>query len=175
MPRGGWCVRCVGGGQEVDGAPTAAQPQGPASRAGRRLASGPPAEAGPASLPHRARLDSLGPAQHRAAPGLPPRACPRRAASCPDRVRARSPRGRPALATPAARQPRPGSTSTRAPSSAPQRCLLPITPPALSAAEQQQQLPPARNTSSPPPPPLPRRQHTPPTPPFPIHAASSSA
>ncbi|XP_066392157.1 uncharacterized protein [Miscanthus floridulus] len=142
-------------------------PPGGLAAAGRRLASGPLAEAGPASLPRRARLASLGPAQHRAAPGLPPRACPRRAASCLDRVRARSPRGRPALATPAARQPRPGSTSTRAPSSAPQRCLLLITPPTLSAAEQQQQLPPARNTSSPPPPPLPRRQHTPPTPPFP--------
>ncbi|XP_066320787.1 proline-rich receptor-like protein kinase PERK9 [Miscanthus floridulus] len=136
--------------------------------------SGPPPRFWPASRSRpseppapRARLASLGPAQHRAAPGLPPRACPRHAASCPDRVRARLPRGRPALATPAARQPRPGSTSTRAPSSALQRCLLPITPPTLSAAEQQQQLPPARNTSSPPPPPLPRRQHTPPTPPFP--------
>ena len=47
------------------------------SFAGRRLASGPPAEAGPASIP-------------RAAPGLPPRTCPRRA---PDRVRACPPRG----------------------------------------------------------------------------------
>jgi len=61
------------------------------SFAGRRLASGPPAEAGPASIP-RARLASLGPAQHRAAPGLPPRACPRRAA----------PRARPRQGLPAA-------------------------------------------------------------------------
>ncbi|XP_066381601.1 uncharacterized protein [Miscanthus floridulus] len=121
----------------------------------------------PPAQPPLPRPSWLAAAQHRAAPGLPPRACPRRAASCPDSVRARSPRGRPALATPAARQPRPGFTSTRAPSSAPQRCLLPITPPALSAAEQQQQLPPARNASSPLPPPLPQRQHTPPTPPFP--------
>ena len=50
------------------------------SFAGRRLTSGPRRKsAGPAS---RARLASLGPAQRRAAPGLPPRACPltRRAA-----------------------------------------------------------------------------------------------
>ena len=119
----------------------------------------------PAPAPRAPRLARPSPAPRQ--PGLPPRACPRRAASCPDRVRARSPRGRPALTPPAARQPWPGFTSTRAPSSAPQRCLLPITPSALSAAEQQQQLPPAHNASSPLPPPLPRRQHTPPTPPFP--------
>ena len=48
------------------------------SFAGRRLTSGPrPKSAQPAS---RARLASLSPAQRRAAPGLPPRACPRRAA-----------------------------------------------------------------------------------------------
>ncbi|XP_066391672.1 uncharacterized protein [Miscanthus floridulus] len=156
--------------KEPDGAILVLKEFSPSRAAASRLAHQPkparPASA-PTALslaPRLAQLRFVGPAQRA---GLPPRSLARwRAASCPDRVRARSPRGRPALATPAARQPRPDSTSTRAPSSAPQRCLLLIPPPALSAAEQQQQLTPARTTSSPTPPPLPRQQHTPPTPPF---------
>ena len=46
--------------------------------------------------PRTSRSFRLGPAQHRAAPGLPPRACPRRAA----------PRARPRQATPTAWPPR---------------------------------------------------------------------
>ena len=82
--------------------------------AGRRLLSGPAPQAGPAKPP---RAPRPGPAQRRA--GLPPCACllTRRAAR-PDRGRARSPRGRPTLATHAARQPWPGTAPTRPPSPA---------------------------------------------------------
>ena len=93
---------------------------------GRRLISGPPAEAGPRSTPPRA-APSPRPSPTRA-PGLPlrwpahpaylsavPRLFPR---ATPDRVRARSPRGRHAPAMHATRQPRPASPSTCSPSSA---------------------------------------------------------
>ena len=73
---------------------------------GRSLAFGPAAHAGPACLSAALRLF--------------PRAAP-------DRVRARSPRGRHAPATHAVRQPRPTSPSTRSPSSA-APAALPTSP-----------------------------------------------
>ena len=87
--------------------------------AGHRLAFGPAPQAGPAKPPRAPR------------PGLPPRACPRRAAR-PGRGRARPPRGRPALATHAARQPWPGTAPTRPPSPAGARTLAHSRPHFLS-------------------------------------------
>ena len=99
---------------------------------GRRLTSGPrPKLAQPAS---RARLASLSPAQRRAAPCLPPRACPlTRRAACPDRGRACSPRGDHASASPAARQPWPDPAAMRPPSPAEASALAGSFPRCLSS------------------------------------------
>ncbi|XP_066379903.1 uncharacterized protein [Miscanthus floridulus] len=92
----------------------------------------PPFRPSPASRPSEApaRLalpPRPGPAQRRA--GLPPRACSlTRRAARPDRGRACPPRGRPALASPAARQPWPGTAPTHLPSPAGARALAPSCP-----------------------------------------------
>jgi len=111
---------------------------------GRRLTSGPPAKAHPATLP-APRL-RLGPAQLarlaclRAGPLTRPASAPRRAVparraapfprAAPDRIGARSPHGRHAPAMHATRQAQPASPSTRSPSSADPAAL----PPSLSRA-----------------------------------------
>ena len=86
--------------------------------AGRRLLSGPPAEAGPRAMPSRAALASAQPSSRARPVSALRRAVPAR--RVPTSARARPPRGGHAPATPAARQPRPAS-----PSSA--RLLLPAS------------------------------------------------
>ena len=87
------------------------------SFAGRRLASGPPAEAGPARQRSPALLQPTSPRPSPARWLLLPRAAPV-AAPRPDRVRTLSSRGDHASASPDARQPRPAPAPTRPPSTA---------------------------------------------------------
>ena len=114
------------------------------SFAGRRLASGPPAEAGPASLPQR-RAPRLGPAQPRAVPARPASArWPLLPRAAPFTV----PRSRPRQATPAAWPPCAGNARRAAAtacgrSHAPAYICCPRCAPhfalPLSQAQQQQQ------------------------------------
>ena len=112
------------------------------SFAGRRLASGPPAEAGPARQRSPAPLQPTSPWPSPARWLLLPRAAPV-AAPRPDRVRTLSPRGDHALASPAARQPRPAPAPTRPPSTATASALAHSRPRCLpSPPEPKAQAPP---------------------------------